>query len=152
MLPGAAARGWPRPRPDHRRPGRFPSRAPAHRVRALFSTERSPAMPGGTPRSLNLDELMAKIRAEVGARAQAPSPAAPPAAPQVPVALVGARARIQQLLETAARYAPLSSLRAEFAGWGRLKKSVAVPTSWAVAYLTRFITSKQSLFNQAILD
>ncbi|HEY8207164.1 MAG TPA: hypothetical protein VIG99_06775 [Myxococcaceae bacterium] len=109
-------------------------------------------MAGGPQRSLNLDELMAKIRAEVGARAQAPSPAAPPPAPQAPVALSGARARIQQFLETAARYAPLSSLQAELASWGPVKKSVALPVTRVVAYLSRFITSKQALFNQAVLD
>lgn len=109
-------------------------------------------MSGGAQPSINLDELMAKIRAEVSARSgSTPAPAASPA-PQAPVPAVGARARVQSALATAARYAPLSSLRAEFVGWGRVKKSVAVPLSLAVSYLSRFITSKQAMFNQAILD
>lgn len=111
-------------------------------------------MSGGAQRSINLDELMAKIRAEVSARGASAPPAAdaPAPAPQAPAIVAGARARVQEHLATAARYAPLASLRAEFAGWGRVKKGVAVPLSRAVSYLSRFITSKQALFNQAILD
>jgi len=115
-------------------------------------------MSGGAHRSLNLDELMAKIRDEVSARdgstssstapaASAPSPAAP--VPAVPPA---SHERLQGLLATAARYAPLSSLMPEFVGWGLLKRGVAVPLSRGVMYLSRFITNKQALFNQAILE
>lgn len=105
--------------------------------------------------SLNLDELMAKIRAEVSARGPAPS-SAPPQAPAAPTrpsaASSAARERVLALLATAARYAPVSSLLPEFVGWGLLKRSVAVPLSRAVMYLSRFITNKQAIFNQAILD
>ncbi|HVE87404.1 MAG TPA: hypothetical protein VND93_31320 [Myxococcales bacterium] len=95
-------------------------------------------MSGGPQGPLNLDELMARVRAEVSARGTPPSTAA--------------RHRVLELLATAARYAPVSSLVPEFVGWSLLRRSVAVPLSRAVMYLSRFITNKQALFNQALVD
>ena len=102
----------------------------------------------------SLDELMQSIRDElsgrpVDRRAEAAQPERAPRS----AARTDAHhtfGRIEQHLQTARTYAPISQLIPQFIGWSRTRKTLARGAARGVMYFSQFITNKQAKFNEAI--
>jgi SAM-dependent methyltransferase len=101
-----------------------------------------------------LDQMMAGIRDEL--RRRQAGGAAPAAPPPDRSGLSGTHegpswAPFDRHAQTAAEYAPVSSLEPQFKEWSGVRRKVALRTARAVQFLARFITNKQAIFNEAIL-
>lgn len=109
-------------------------------------------------RSLTLDEMMEAIRQEIRQRRANDRSGGPLQAGSPPVRVstgLPANAadwnRIEQNLGVAEQFAPIANLPPQFVDWGKYRRMVALGMARGVMYFSRFITNKQSRFNESLL-